>query len=255
MKKIIVAATLCFSSFTLFAHNQICEYSLDYDINISESKISFTNDSLKDIIFHKDRLVIGGKQASLNRKQLKNSLKFQRKTRELVPKIAEIALEGAGIGVKAATLAVTALFGNDLEIKEDLLQPIESISNKIKANINDKMINVNTIETSLDTELEKEIENLVAKALSKYSGKVIGQILSTLFSGDEEEIKDFEFRMENLEHDIETYVESQADELEDKAEELCQQIELLSEIDQKLIGVEGYPKSGIILANASFDAE
>lgn len=247
MKKFLIGSLVTALCLPLAAHNnEVCEYGLDYNININSNTIMFSNEQTNTVEFSDSSITVDGKKLELNTEQRGYSRQFQQGTRQVVPKIADIAIEGAEIGLKAATLAVTALFGDDQAVHKDLILPIERISDKIKANVNDKMINAHTIETSFDQELEQEIEGLVAKALSKYSGKILGQVLSSVFSGDNEEMKDFEFRMENLEHDIETYVDSQANALEAKAEKICEDIKLLSELDQKLVSVDGYPKNGLI---------
>ncbi|MEP1743317.1 MAG: DUF2884 family protein [Kangiellaceae bacterium] len=247
MKKILIGSLATILCLPLAAHNnEVCEYGLDYNININSNSVKFSNDKTSTIEFSDSTITVDGKTLKLNSEQRGYSHQFEKGTRQVVPKIADIAIEGAEIGLKAATLAVTALFGEDQEVHKDLILPIEKISEKIKANVNDKMINAHTIETSFDQELEQEIEGLVAKALSKYSGKILGQVLSSVFSGDGEEMKDFEFRMENLEHDIETYVDSQAVALEEKAETICEDIKILSELDQKLMAVDGYPSKGLI---------
>jgi len=246
MKRILLALMILMTSLSAVAHDNECNFSLDYNININDETIRFANDKNKTIVFSSDQIEVNGEKLVLTAEQQENSKEFQQRTRAIVPKIAEVAIEGAEIGVKAATLAVTALFGENQDVHKDLIQPIERISDKIKANINEKMINVETLENSFDNEFEQEIESLVAKAMSKYSGKLLGQIMGSIFSGDDEEIKDFEFRMENLEHDIETYVESQAKSLETKAEKLCEEMNILSELDDTLAEIDGFPELGVI---------
>lgn len=251
MKNVFLAAVIAVSSLSVAAHENSCEFSLDYNINLNEDNIHFSNDKDETIIFTSNKLEVNGTRLEMTAEQQGISKEFQIRTRKLVPQIAEVAIEGAEIGVKAATLAVTAIFGEDKEVHDDLILPIEKISDKIKANINDKMINANTLENSADQELEQEIENLVAKAMSKYSGKILGQVLGSIFSQDDEEMKDFEFRMENLEHDIETYVESQAKDLEEKADKICDEVKILSSLDKQLMAVKGYPEKGLIIEGAN----
>jgi hypothetical protein len=247
MKNTLLASLLAVSSLSASAHsNQSCEYGLDYNLQINPKSIQFTHPDRETVEFAGNTLVVGGVSLQLSQQQKALTEQFASKTRKVVPKIAEVAVEGAEIGLTAATLAVNALFGEDPQVHQDLIVPIKKISDKIKANINDEMINSKVIEESFDQELEQEIENLVAKALSKYSGKILGQVLSSVFSGDREQMKDFEFRMENLEYDIERYVESQASALETKAEVICEEIKILSDIDQKLTKASGYPAAGLI---------
>jgi len=246
MKKIIFTVAILLASSNLAAHSNVCDYSLDYNIKITDEQIVFNKKGEREIIFFGDKLSIDGKYVSLNNDQREANRAFQQETRQILPKIAEIAVEGAEIGVKAATLVMTSFFGEDEEVHTDLIKPIESLSEKIKANINKNSLNTDQLEQSFDNEFEKEIEGLVEKAISKYSGRILSQVLGSVFSGDNEELKDFEFRMENLESDIEAYVETQAKVLESKAESLCEDFARLAEYDAKLEQVTGYPSKGII---------
>jgi len=246
MKKIIFAGTILLASSNLAAHSNVCDYSVDYNIQITDEQIVFNKKGEREIIFFGDKLSINGKYVSLNNEQRAANRAFQQETRQILPKVAEIAVEGAEIGVKAATLVATSFFGNDEDVHTDLIKPIESLSQKIKENINTHSLNTDQLEQSFDGEFEKEIEGLVEKAISKYSGRIISQIIGSVFSSDNEELKDFEFRMENLESDIEAYIETQASALEIKAESLCEDFARLADYDAKLEQVVGYPSKGII---------
>ncbi len=245
---IVVSGTIGLSGMIggVSAHSNECDFSVNYNINIDDQQIRFDKKNGSKIVFDGDELMIDGKLVSLTNKQQQTSQDFQRRTRAVVPKIAQIAVEGAELGVKAATIALTGLFGNGEDVHRDLIEPIEAISSKIKANISETSLNTEALEESFEEDFEDEIEKLVETAISKYSGKMITQIIGSIFSGDEEDIKDFEFRMENMEHDIERYVETHAEALEEKADELCVDLKAIAELDEQLEEVDGYPKDGII---------
>lgn len=225
-----------------------CEYSVDYNVKIDDQLIQLTHPKNKSITFMQGKLLIDGKSVALSSEQAEASKAFQAKTRVLVPKVADIAIEGAELGIKAATMVITALGGATQAEQKELLEPLNKISEKIRANINHKTFNNKTLSDSFDEDIEEEIAQFVAKAIRTFSGRMIGQLMGAIFSGDKEseEMKDFEFRMESLEHDIETYVESNAKVLEAKAGALCVELEQLAEIDLVLETVSGYPKNGVI---------
>ena len=246
MKKTMIALLLAGVVSGVSAHSDVCDYSVDYNINIDGKQLSFDKKSGDSIVFEGDELTINGKSISLTAEQLQVSRDLQTQTRAVVPKIAYIAVEGAELGVKAATIALTGLFGDGDDVHRDLIEPIEAISTKIKANISETSLNTQELEKSFDQDFEDEIEKLVETAISKYSGRMVSQIISSIFSGDEEDVKDFEFRMENMEHDIERYVEANAKAIEEKADELCVDLKAIAELDEQLEAVDGYPKDGII---------
>jgi len=245
-RKSILAAAILVTSLSAAAESDVCDFSIAYGIEVDQQQIKFTDKDKTTIVFSNDALTIDGKPVKLTNDQLKTSQAFQAETRQLLPKVAEIAVEGAELGVKAATLVVTSLFGGEPSVHKDLIQPIEAISEKIKANINEHMLNTDALEKSFDDEFEEEIENLIGKAMGKYSGKMVGQILDSIFSGDSEEMEDFEFRMENLERDIENYVENEAKDLELKADVLCDDFQRIAKLDKQLEGIQNFPKDGII---------
>ncbi len=228
--------------------NEQCSYSVDYDVKIDDQTIKLTHPKKKNITFIKGGLLIDGNSVELTSDQEVASNNLQARTRALVPKVADIAIEGADLGIKAATMVITALGGATSAEQKDMLEPLNKISQKIRDNVNHKTFNNKTLSDSFDKEIEEEIERFVAKAIRKFSGRMIGELMGAIFSGDKEseEMKDFEFRMENLEHDIETYVENNAKALEIKAEALCGDLKQMAEIDLVLESVDGYPKNGII---------
>ena len=203
---------------------------------------------IRVLTFLKEKLLIDGRSIELTSEQQVANKNLQARTRLLVPKVADIAIEGAELGIKAATLVISALGGATPAEQKEMLEPLNKISQKIRDNVNSKTLNNKTLSDSFDKEIEEEIEQFVAKAIRKFSGRMIGQLMGAIFSGDEEseEMKDFEFRMENLEHDIETYVEANARELEIKAEALCGDLEQMAEIDLVLESIDGYPENGVI---------
>jgi hypothetical protein len=138
------------------------------------------------------------------------------------------------------------LFADDLGAQKDLMEPIEAISQKIKANISSTQLNTETLEKSIEDAFDDEFERAIEIAATKYSGKIIGNVISSIFSGDAEELKDLEFRLENMGQDIEKYVEENAQELKIKAEALCEDMLAIDRFDNILAEVKGYPKDGLI---------
>ena len=251
MNKTIIAILLTAAISGVSAHSNQCDYSVDYNIDINEERLLFDKKNGDKVVFEGDRLTINNLPVALSSEQMQASRDFQREARAMIPKIANIAVDGAEIGVKAATIALTTLFGESEEVHEDLIAPIEAISEKIKTNINETSLNTQELKASFDEGLDAEIEKLVETAVTKYSGRIVGQVIGSIFSGDNEEMEDFEFRMENMEHDIERYVEKQAEDLEARADELCDDLKSIALLDEKLESISNYPENGIIQQDAN----
>lgn len=249
MQKTLLALVIAASISTVQAGTDECNYSLDFDINISDEQMEFTKKDGDKLLFKGEQLLVNGKLLELTDEQMTASLALQSETKAIIPKVAIIAVEGAELGVKAATIALTGVFGDSEKVHQDLIQPIEALSEKIKQNITATSINTKELEQAFDEDFDAEIEKLVEKAISQYSGKLMAEIMLALFSGDDKAMDDFEFRMENMEKDIEQYVEKHAVALEQKADALCVDLQSIAALDKQLESVSGYPKFGIIEAD------
>lgn len=245
MKKTLIAATILGTCSIANAYSSDCSYSTDYNIDINEKRVLFSKEKGDSFEFKGDQLIINGNTVHLTKEQQKTSRGLQAGARAMVPKIAEIAAEGAELGIKATTLVLTSLFDDDPEMRQELLAPIEEISEKVKQNINKTQLNTEALEKSFDAVFDDKFEKVIETAVAKYSSKIVSNVLGSLFSGDKEEIEDLEFRMDNLEQDIEQYVEANATELENKADALCQDLKALDLLDNQLEQVDGYPKDGL----------
>lgn len=249
MKKTLIASAILGMSCVAQAESNECRFSTDFDIDINDTSVVFEKEAGDKIEFKGKELLINGESIKLTPAQTDASLSLQDGARSMVPKIAKIAVEGAELGIKASTMVLGALFGNDPDMHKDLIKPIEKISETVQKNISKTKMNTAELEKVFEEAFDEEFEQMIETAASKYSGKIVGNVLSAVFSGDSEELKDFEFRMENLERDIEKYVEANAKDLEKQAESLCTEIAVLEKFDTLLESVEGYPKEGVIQAD------
>jgi hypothetical protein len=249
IKTLSAVALVAFSQLTL-ADSKACNFSTDYNIDINDERVVFSQTDGDSFEFKPDQLLVNGESVKLNHEQSHAATKLHNGARAMLPKIAEIAVEGAELGVKATTMVLTSLFGDDDEVmQKDLIQPIEALSLKIKQNINQNQLNTEALETSFEQAFDQEFENMIANAASKYSGKLLSNVMDMIFSADSEELKDFEFRMENLEKEMEEYVEANAKQIEVKAKALCQDMVDLEQFDRTLQSVAGYPAKGLFNNN------
>jgi len=227
------------------AHDNECSFSTNYNVNVEENEVIFSKKNGDTIAFIGDELLINNEKVEMNDEQREAAESLRENTKAMVPKIAEIAVEGAELGLKATTVVMTSLFGDDMDMQSDLIKPIEAVTEKIKANITAKSFNSEALEVSFKEAFDEEFEQAIEAAVTKYSGKIVSNVLSAVFSGDSEELEDFEFRMENLEREIETYVTDNAKDLEIKAESLCVDLVKLESFDKQLEGIAGYPSDGV----------
>ncbi|TQV71037.1 DUF2884 family protein [Aliikangiella marina] len=245
MKKTLLTLALLGAMGSAQAHDSECRFSTNYDVTVEENEVVFAKKSGETIAFVGDELLINDEKVELTDEQREAAEALRENTKAMVPKIAEIAVEGAELGLKATTVVMTSLFGDDMDMQNELIKPIEEVTEKIKANITPKSFNSEALEVSFKEAFDEEFEEAIETAVSKYSGQIVSNVLSAVFSGDSEELEDFEFRMENLERDIETYVTDNAKDIEVKAEALCGDLAILEKFDTQLEGIDGYPTNGV----------
>ncbi len=236
MRKYLLATACSIIAFSAHAKLQSCDFNLPYDIDIERQEVKLsTNDRELMRIDENNRLYLDEHLQSLNAEQQKLVEQMGNEYRALVPSIAKIAGEAAEIGIKAASLTLSALFVDDPTFSDSITTKLDGISEKIEAHVNSKHLSGNLLsEGELDSALEADLEAVIEEAVSKASGKVVVNVLAKIFSGDPEEMNDLEFRMEMFEKDMEAQVEKEAVKLEASAEELCQRVAELDKVEEKL---------------------
>ena len=87
MKKVLLGSLVAIMSLSSYAHdNQVCEYGLDYNINIDKKVIKFSNESTNTIEFTNSSIIVDGKQLKLNAEQQGYREQFDQRTRQVCPK-------------------------------------------------------------------------------------------------------------------------------------------------------------------------
>ena len=213
-----------------------CDYDFPYDIEIKQRNIQISDHHKEVLSINADnQLFIRGEKQSLTHNQQQLVDEMAMGYRSLLPSIAAIAGEAAEIGMKAATVALNALFIDDPALQSSLLKKLDGIGEKVKANVSEQHLNGHVLSDDvLNNEFEQEIEALVTEAVEKASGKVLLKTIAQVFSGDQEEINDLEFRMEMMGEDLAMQVESEAEKLEKEAEKLCDKIAELDKVESNL---------------------
>ncbi|WMS86008.1 DUF2884 family protein [Pleionea litopenaei] len=213
-----------------------CKLDLPYDININKQAVEILDHGNSLVkIDNSNQLYIKGERQILNAKQQQLTTEMAVECRAMVPIIANIASEAAEIGVKAASITINALFVDDIEFQDKMMKKLDGLSEKIKANFNESYVNGQLLnDAKLDQTFEKEIESLVSEAVEKASGKIVAKSLAQIFSGDEEELADFEFRMEMFGEDLERELEAQAADIEKEAVKFCDHLRRIDAVETKL---------------------
>lgn len=239
---VITAISLLLLTMPLFttsvqAHsNEMCNFEMDYDLTIENSALSFTKESGENITIDQDnQLFINGKQKQLDGKQQRLVDDYADGVRDLIPEVTALAIEGVNLGVEAATMALGILLdGSDPDIAR-FSTKLNQLAQNITVKLDATHFSSKNLEQAFDSEFEAEIESIVEEAVTEITPKLISKVLTAAMSGEEGTLSDIEHRAEFLEQEIESYVEPRADALEARADELCESIGTLDELETRMV--------------------
>jgi len=233
--KLVTGLTLVIALLTspITANNQLnldnaqCNFDFGYHLKMKNSSITFTDENGKEINIDQDNnLRIDGSRQNLNSNQQALINDYADGIRVLIPEFRSLAVEAVNIGVTAAGMALSTLLGEDDPDFSRFNSKITEIANVVT----DK-INADNFDNDFDSELGAVIED----AVEEITPRLMAKVMTAALSGDESGISDIEARAKNLERDIETFVEPQAEALEARAEELCSSIDELDRIEDQMV--------------------
>jgi hypothetical protein len=216
------------------AHGQ-CQYNIDTDFAINNGALTFELDAGSKIVIDElNNLFVDGSQVSLNSEQQVLVASYADGVRNFVPEVANIAIEGLKIGVRASEIALTGIFGADDVVVQDIGFRISELADRIIMRIDPYNFDSRTLEQTIEREFEPEIEAVVKQAHNELTPRLMAKSFTLFASGDQSSMDDFKQRIKELAHNLETEVEAMAADLEMRAEGLCGHIENLNNIETQM---------------------
>ena len=249
-KTLAASALICaITSTSLFAHES-CEVDLTAGISINSQHIEFfaVNDeqtkpaiSMYKIV-DDNELIVGDKAVSLTAEQQLLVQNYASSMRALVPQVKSLAIEGVDLAIEGVDLAFTKLLGEGNEVGAELSQELllvrETIESKISiekgitfglnGNDNHEMVN-----DFMGEEFEQRIESAVEKAILNSMGSLLLALGQEILFSDGDS-NGFETRMESFGEEIEHEMETRAEVIEVKAEQLCLAIQKIDVLEEQL---------------------
>lgn len=215
-----------------------CEVALNYDISVEPKVLAVSEAGNEVYRIEMGQLYVQGEQVSLNAQQQQLVSKYQTEVSNQVPEVISLVHDAIDIASTAASMAFTPLLGDAAGAKlDEMMDGLEQRVEKVAYQNGDKFYLGSTqssLEDTFDKEFEKEIEQLVKNSL----GSMMINLGSEMLAGDgdsfEQKMEAFGQKMENVGQDIEMQIESQAQELEVRADRMCDDFQQLIALEQKL---------------------
>ena len=229
-----LAVALAMSTNNVSAHSEdiTCDADFAYNIAIQKDGLSFSSqDQQKVLITSSQELFLDGNKQNLNAKQQALLQEYNKQVRELLPLASDLAEEASAIAIDAVASVTSALMQDKPQKAEEFMTKVEAISAGLKQHISDSHLRPDGIAEYIESsDFETEFEALVGEAVKGFLEDNLGEMIAASMSGNEEQVKAFEQRMEKFGQDMEQKFEARAEALEKQAEELCQ---LVESIDRK----------------------
>ncbi|GGJ02520.1 hypothetical protein GCM10007978_45000 [Shewanella hanedai] len=221
-----------------YSDNNQCEATLNYDISVEPKMLTVTTGDTEVYRIEVDQLFIEGESVPLNKAQKKLLTQYSDELSTQVPEVIGLVHDAVEIASSAASMALTPLLGDAAGAKlDEMMDGLEERVEKVAYQNGDKFYlgaTQSSLEDTFGEEFEQELEQLVKNSI----GSMMINLGSQMLSGDgesfEQSMEAFAMKMENVGQDIELQMDSQAKDLESRADKMCERFMYLVELEQKL---------------------
>ena len=221
-----------------------CSVNFNYGIVIDPSHIRMLDHGKTYVQINDDKqLFINGREIQLTLKQQTLINDYAIGIRTQVPKIVAIALEGVDIGLKAVNKVIGGLTGENSASHQKIQQRFDEIKMRIYKRFNHSDENYYLARQDFDNfdelfsgEFEQELEEIISQSV----GTILMAVGEAMLTPDNSELSSeqrtlsFDQRMENMGKELELELVSQTNVLENKAEQFCQSLIELNQIEDEL---------------------
>lgn len=236
--KLLTLTSAILMSGSVLAHNS-CDIDLNAHVRIDNKVVEFSdeNQPLYKIVDDK-YLYVEGDKVSLDKQQQVLVTQYSKDIKALVPEVRGVVTEGIDLAVEGVGLAFNELLGEDNDVGNELTSELTIIKEELAQKLSlEHGVSIGKEGVADDNFFGKEFENRIETVVESAVKKSMGTLLiavgkEMLFSGGDPEA--FEARMENFGEQIETEMESRAEELEKKANVLCYSVKKLDEQEEHL---------------------
>jgi len=244
MIKILPLLLIILSSFNSLA--QQCSVNFNYGVVIDPSHIRMIDMGQTIVQINGiNQLFVKGREIELNQDQQQLISQFSLGIRKHVPEIVSIAIEGVDIGLKAVNKAIGSLTGENSASQQKIQTKFDELKWRIRARFNQSANNYYIapqdfadLDDIFTGEFEQEIEEIISDSI----GTILLAVGEAMISDNihdnnghsEQRLSTFDDRIEAMGKDLELEISANANALKNKAEQFCQKLSELDEIENKI---------------------
>ncbi|TJY59035.1 DUF2884 family protein [Sinimarinibacterium sp. CAU 1509] len=206
------------------AHRE-CNARFDYSIETRGERVALSDDQHRYELYA-DRIDRDGREISLTAEQRRLARQYREQLEALVPKITDVALRGAMLGIESLAIVTAGLSGDEHRLS-DLIARLEILTMKLRRELDGRHLPAG--DAWFGGDLDHEIERLAVDAASGLVGSVAGLIAGAIFDP-----AGVEARSDYVERLVERRIEPRAEALGAQAEALCDQLTELDRLETRL---------------------
>lgn len=210
-----------------------CGLDTDWSLKAADTALAFSRDGDAKpgrLELSGGVLRVDGREIALSAADRDRLLAYERKVRELIPEVQEIALDAIEIAFVAVSEVALTFSGDDPAEYQRVAEKLATARITARRHVEDAFEGRGWSEA----EVERLVEEAVTDMIPVLVGDVVATAVRVAFSGDEAAAKALEERAERMEREIEAKVEGRARELERRAEGLCVQLVELDRLEAGL---------------------
>ncbi len=202
-----------------------CNAHLGYSIDIGDARVALSNDEHRYVL-HGDRIDRDGREIPLSPTQRNLARQYREQLEALVPRITDVALRGAMLGIESLAIVTAGLSGDEQRLS-DLIEHLETLTLRLRRELDGRRLPAG--DAWFGGELDHEIEQLAADTAAGLVGSVAGLIAQAIFDP-----AGVEARSDYVERLVERRIEPRAEALGIQAEALCDQLTELDRLETRL---------------------
>lgn len=215
-----------------------CDFALEADLRIEPDRVLIEDAALGPVAIGADRsLSVDGRRVELDAREQAAVGAYAEQLRAVVPQVVDTALEGAEIGISAATEVLGAFLGDEIPetIRTSMAKAREEVQSRVGRDDEVWFVYRGGIRTGGPGATAGDPVDAIGPAIEQAVSESVGAMLvavgTSLQDGEgsfTERMEAFGERMERLGEEIEQRVEPQVEHLEAQADVLCAELQVLA---------------------------
>ncbi|GIU42441.1 YggN family protein [Shewanella algidipiscicola] len=235
--------------FSFSNDNSQCEVSLNYDVAVEPQKLVISEAEKEVYRIEVGKLYVDGVEVQLDAKQRTLINQYADEVSRQLPEVIDLVHDAVSIASTAVSMALTPLLGDASgakidEMMTELSQRIDTVAYQ-----NGDKFYLGATESSLEETFGQEFEQQMEQLVQSSIGSMMMTLGSEMMKGDgdsfEQKMQAFATKMDNVGKDIEVQIEQQSNDLQQRADKLCddfqQLVALESQLRQQVPELTAYP--------------